>query len=111
MKTIKDTVNFIKKMRKLIDDNRYKFADRNYNGVNYVDILMNDFAITPIEAICHIKKLNTHFWIPDRKPLYSNAGAFVFKKPINQVMAYIKLKIESDDNGEMLVVISFHRDY
>jgi len=67
--------------------------------------------ITPEEAIKQVSYLNQHLWIRDKSPQYGKTGAYVFKKPINDVRAYIKLKIEEDEIGDILLVISFHEDY
>lgn len=46
----------------------------------------------------------------DDMPSYHQKGSLVFKRDVEGVKAYIKLKIEMGNNGEELVVISFHRD-
>jgi len=108
---IKEVTNFIKKMRRLIHDNSYTFENRDYDGLDYATILLQDFMITPDEAIDIIRNLNIHSWENDKKPSYSNSGAYVFKRDVNGIKAYIKLKIEENNEGELLVIISFHEDY
>ena len=101
---------FLKKMRRLVNQNKKRFVMKR-DGRYYYDILLEDFGITDKKAWEHIKNLNEHFLWNDGKPSYSNSYAFVFKKPINGVMAYIKVKIEEGRNGEEVVCISFHQDY
>ena len=45
------------------------------------------------------------------RPYYYGSGALIFKKKINENMAYIKLKIEIGNFGEETVCLSFHKSY
>lgn len=81
------------------------------DGTYYYETLLEDFGITDKEAWYHIKNLNEHFLCNDDLPNYSNSDAFVFKKLINGVEVYIKVKIEEGKYGEEVVCISFHRVY
>ena len=87
------------------------FEPRSYRGKDYVTVLLEDFGITPDDAIKHVRNLSNHLWVNDEMPNYRSSEAYVFKKLINNVEAYIKLKIEEKQNEEILVVISFHKDY
>ncbi len=111
MIVIKDTIDFIKKMRRLIKDGKYVFVQRSYDGRDYLTVLVEDFSITLEAALEQISYLNQHSWVKDAMPDYKSTGAYIFKKVINGTMAYIKLKIEANQEDELLVVISFHRDY
>ena len=81
-------------MRRLIREDRYLFENRTYDGLDYVAVLLEDFMITPDEAIEHLKTLNSNMWVLDNMPDYKSSGAFIFKKTINKVLAYIKLNID-----------------
>ncbi len=107
-----EVIYFIKKVRNLIKDNKYVFDDKDYgNDKTYDMILLEHFGITPNEAISHIKTLNYHLWVNDEKPDYlKDSNAFVFNKRVNNVEAYIKLEIEENKYGELLVIWSFHKD-
>ncbi len=101
---------FLKKMRKLINNGNNRFVMKRY-GKYYYEILIEDFGISDKMAWEYIKNLNPHFLWVDAKPNYNDSDAFVFKRLINGVMAYIKVKIEEGKDGEEVVCISFHRDY
>ena len=101
---------FLKKIRRLINNGNKRFVMKR-DGRYYYDILIEDFGISDKKAWEYIKNLNEHFLWQDMKPNYTNSDAFVFKRTINGVMAYIKVKIEEGKDGEEVVCISFHRDY
>lgn len=94
----------------MIYNNKYRFEPRTYNGKDYVQVLLEDFGITPAEAIKIIQYLKPQTFHIDDMPSYHQKGSVVFKRDVEGVKAYIKLKIEMGNNGEELVVISFHRD-
>ena len=101
---------FLKKMRRLINEGNRRFVMKR-DGRYYYNILIEDFGISDTKAWEYIKTLNEHFLWVDMKPNYTDSSAFIFKRLINGVMAYIKVKIEEGENGEEVVCISFHRDY
>ena len=49
----------------------------------------------------------------DPKPSYSKKldDALLFKKQINGILVYIKIKIEIENDNEMAVCLSFHKDW
>lgn len=57
--------------------------------------------------------LNKNFWFMDPKPSYSKKldDALLFKKQINGILVYIKIKIEIENDNEMAVCLSFHKDW
>ena len=111
MIAIREVINFIKTIRRLIAEGRYEFVPRDYSGKDYIVVLLEDFMITPEEAVDHLKTLTPHMWKIDDKPNYFGTGCYIFKKQINGAKAYIKLKVENDVDGDILVIISFHKDH
>lgn len=95
-------------MKKLIKEKKRKFQTRKNR--DYVAELA-ELGISEEEAWEQILYLNFGDLINDWKPSYSRIGeSLVFKKKVNGVMTYIKLKIEIDDNVEKTVCMSFHKD-
>ncbi len=92
-------------MKKLIREGKMKFedrADRDYQK----DLF--EIGITEHEAwFKHIIYLRAYDYIPDYRPYYRSGGdALIFKKSINGIIVYIKLKLEEGKT----VCLSFHRD-
>lgn len=104
-----DQLKILSKMKKLIKLGKRRFQirrDRDY----LKDLL--ELGISESEAWDIILGLNKHFYFNDPKPsYYKNTDTLIFKKQINGIIAYIKLKIENNNNQEEIVVcISFHED-
>lgn len=77
---------------------------------DYLNDLLN-LGITPLEAWEHILSLNKHLYFVDPKPNYFKDGkSLTFKKYINGKIAYIKIRVEKDDNDDEVVCLSFHED-
>lgn len=102
-------IQLFSRMKKLINQNKRRFQprkDRDY----VLDLL--DIGITEEEAWECILRLNKNFFFIDPKPSYSSdENSLIFKREINEVNAYIKLKIENNSGEEETVCLSFHRDY
>lgn len=96
-------------MKKLIKLGKRRFQIRKDR--DYLQDLL-ELGISESEAWNIILELNKHFYFNDPKPLYyKNTDTLIFKKQINGIIAYIKLKIEDNNNREEIVVcISFHED-
>ncbi|MDD3957424.1 MAG: hypothetical protein PHW40_03395 [Candidatus Izemoplasmatales bacterium] len=105
-------VTFLTRTKRLIRLGRCRFESRQYpDGRDYLTVLTEDFMITVAHAWEQISRLTQHLVVCDGKPDYEkDADTYVFKKTINSVVAYIKIKIEHDSHGEVVVVISFHKD-
>lgn len=103
-----EQIKLLNKMKKLIRDGKRRFelrGDRDY----ILDLL--DLGITEEKAWGEILLLNAYFYVVDYKPSYKkSSNSLVFKKEINHIMAYIKLKIEIGNDEEIVVCLSFHRD-
>ncbi len=95
------------KMKKLINQNKRRFIVRN-DGTDYVADLL-ELGLSEEEAWREILYLNNYFYYPDPRPIYASSGALTFKKQINGIEAYIKLKIEDNGYGEETVCLSFHK--
>lgn len=97
------------KVKKLIKEGKRRFANRPDR--DYVEELL-DFGLTEELAWNKILELNKHFYFPDPKPSYATNGeaALTFKKTINGLIAYIKIKVEKSKDGEETVCLSFHKD-
>lgn len=106
-----EQIMLLSKMKKLIIKNKRRFAIRN-DGTDYISDLA-ELGLTEDEAWNEILKLNNYFYYPDPRPYYYyyGSGALIFKKKINENMAYIKLKIEIGNFGEETVCLSFHKSY
>lgn len=103
-----EEIKELSKMKKLIAVGKRKFQvrpDRDY----LQDLL--EFGITEEEAWNWIITLNSNYYLADTRPLYYGGGnALLFKRDINGIIAYIKLIIRNEVNGEEVVCLSFHRD-
>lgn len=101
---------YLAKMKGLVRQGLCRFETRKDRDI--LNCLM-DIGITLDEAWTHILQLKPAFYVPDLKPNYAKNGddALVFKKPINECIVYIKLKIEERDSKEETVCISFHKDH
>lgn len=104
-----EQLKILSKMKKLIKLGKRRFQIRKDR--DYLQDLL-ELGISESEASNIILELNKHFYFNDPKPLYyKNTDTLIFKKQINGVVAYIKLKIEKNNNQEEIVVcISFHED-
>lgn len=104
-----EQIMLLSKMKKLIIKNKRRFAIRN-DETDYISDLA-ELGLTEDEAWNEILKLNNYFYYPDTRPYYYGSGALIFKKKINENIAYIKLKIEIGNFGEETVCLSFHKSY
>ena len=96
------------KMRKLIKNGNRRFEQRSDR--DYMEDLM-EFGIGVEEAWNYVYSLNYHYYFADPKPnYYKDNKALVFKREINGIMAYIKIKMEIRDDNEEVVCLSFHKD-
>ncbi|MBP3635029.1 MAG: hypothetical protein J6J17_01030 [Bacilli bacterium] len=102
-----EQIRLFSKMKKLINQKKKRFLVRN-DGTDYVADLL-ELGISEEEAWREILNLNNYFYYPDPKPYYYGSGALTFKKQINGLDTYIKLKIEDNGDGEETVCLSFHR--
>lgn len=100
----------LSEIKKLVVQKRRKFKQRK--DCDYVQDLL-EIGITEEEAWNQVLYLNKNFWFVDPKPSYSKktGDALLFKKQINGVLVYIKLKIEIENDSEMAVCLSFHKDW
>lgn len=97
-------------MKKLIKSGKCKFCEER-NDRDYLEDLA-DFCLSEDEAWNIILGLNCHFYHPDSLPNYSQSeNSLVFKRPINGLVAYIKLILDYDEDGELVVCMSFHIDW
>lgn len=102
-----DQQKYLDRIKKLISEGKRRFEQRKDR--DYLEDLF-ELGITKEEAWDYILRLNFHFYFPDPKPSYHvGQKGLTFKRPINGVMAYIKVKIEGYDDEEV-VCISFHKD-
>ncbi|WP_340673078.1 hypothetical protein [Brevibacillus agri] len=101
-------------MKQLILEGKKHFVRRNRQGKNYLQQFL-DMNLTSIDAAweCIVNDLNhTHYHSGPMHDHQDGPGSplvvWVFKMEINGVIAYIKLKIET--NGRGCVCLSFHED-
>lgn len=100
----------LSKMKRLIKNKRCRFEkrkDRDYNDDLY------EIGITEHDAwYKHIIYLQEANYVIDYKPIYyKDKNSLVFKKRINNIIVYIKLKIEiNKETNEECVCLSFHKD-
>ena len=95
------------RMKILVYQKKRRFQIRKDR--NYKDELAK-IGITVEDAWNHILSLNANFYYPDSKMLYRQSkDTLIFKKIINNMLVYIKLKLETD-NEEEVVCLSFHKD-
>ena len=103
----KEQLKLLSKMKKLIMAGNRRFQVRKDR--DYLKALA-EIGISEEEAWNnYILSLNINFYIPDKKPNYSRGNeALTFLRKINGKDAYIKLKIEQNNNTEETVCLSFH---
>ena len=102
-----DQIKELNKIKKLIKEGKRRFELRTDR--NYIDDL-NNLDIKPHDAWQHILSLNKNlYFIDTRYDLKKDNKALTFKKNINKKIAYIKIKIEYNNNEEV-VCLSFHED-
>jgi len=108
-----DIVNFLRKLRELIKNGNKRFAYRIYpDGRDYLQVLSEDFNITIDQAWRIIYDLKPQLEYLDEFPEDKKDGwTKVFKLKVNNVDAYIKVKIETKETKELIVCISFHKDF
>ena len=96
------------RMKLLVYQHKRRFQIRKDR--NYKDELAK-IGITVNDAWNHILSLNSNFYYPDTKMSYRQSkDTLIFKKTINNILVYIKLKIEKKENDEEVVCLSFHKD-
>lgn len=100
----------LSEIKKLVKLGKRKFAQRK--DCDYLQDLL-EIGITEEEAWNQVLYLNKNFWFIDPKPSYSKKSddALLFKKQINGILVYIKIKIEIENDNEMAVCLSFHKDW
>ena len=97
------------KMKKLIREGKRKFSDRKDRDI-IKDLLELDLTVDDAWNI--ILGLNQNFYYIDTKPFYLQSNnSLTFKRKIKEKDVYIKLLLEKDINGEIVVCLSFHKDY
>lgn len=100
-------LKLLSKMKNLISNGQRRFEGRKDR--DYLEDLL-EIGITPEEAWKVILELNKNFYFPDPKPNYLVEGeSLTFKREINGVLAYIKIKIDNNREDEV-VCLSFHKD-
>lgn len=101
-----EQLRLLNKMKNLIRQGKMRFEDRRSDRDYQADLF--EIGITEEEAwFKHILYLSAFYYIPDYRPTYNKTGdALTFKKNINNIDVYIKLKIEEDET----VCLSFHKD-
>lgn len=99
----------LNEMKKLIRKGKRRFADRSDRDI------VSDLAelgLTPEDAWNIILGLNSNFYFVDSKPYYLQSNNLLtFKRKIRKINVYIKLLLEKNINNEIVVCLSFHRDY
>ena len=102
-----DQLRILTKMKRLIKNGNRRFQMRKDR--DYIQDLL-ELGIDEVEAWDIILTLNNHFYFKDPKPTYyKNKDTLIFKRKVNGVLTYIKLKIETK-NKEETVCLSFHKD-
>lgn len=101
-------VKYLGYIKNLVYQEKRRFEVRSDR--DYLNDLLN-LGITPLEAWNHILSLNKNLYFVDPKPNYFKDGkSLTFKKYINGKIAYIKIRVEKDDNDDEVVCLSFHED-
>ncbi len=96
----------LSRMKELITLGKRRFQNRPDR--DYLSDLV-ELGISEEEAWNYILLLNKNFYFYDTMPSYYNTKALTFKRKINGINTYIKLKIEKN-NDEEVVCLSFHKD-
>ena len=100
-------IKLLNKMKRLIRIGHKRFKERKDRDYKYN---LYKLFLTEEDVWNHILSLNTNLYFIDPKPNYlKDKNTLVFKKVINKVKGYIKLKIEII-NGEEVICWSFHKD-
>lgn len=103
-----EQIRQLSEFKKLIVQGKRKFELRKDR--NYLEDLL-EIGLTIEEAWNQILHLNINNYFFDYKPIYkSDPNVLIFKKEINKLLVYIKLKKEINSTGEIVVCLSFHVD-
>ena len=104
-----EQLRLLSKMKKLVKEGKRRFQVRRDR--DYLASLL-EIGISEGEAWEYVLGLNKNFYVPDTKPNYSVTGeALIFKRLVNGTQAYIKLKVEQDNEGmDETVCLSFHKN-
>ena len=96
-------------IKKLVKSGKRRFEQRK--DCDYLQELL-EIGITEEEAWNQVLCLSKNFWFIDPKPSYYKRSddALLFKKIINGILVYIKIKIEIEKDSKMAVCLSFHKD-
>ncbi len=99
-------IKLLNKMKKLITNGKCRFKiRRNRDTVSDITSL----GISVEEAWNIISELNCNFYYFDARPVYGQSkNSLTFLRTINSQDVYIKLVLEEDEDGEVVVCWSFH---
>ncbi|MCV2231563.1 hypothetical protein [Paracholeplasma manati] len=101
-----ETVTFLTKAKKLITHKKRSVAAR----ADFIQNLALIGILNIDEIWHHILSLTKFQRLVDYKPAYDGGQeAYIFIKNIHGEDIYIKLKIEIQNNEEILVCLSFHK--
>jgi len=74
-------------------------------------VLFNDFGISILEALQVILSLTKHdYFVDPLMDAYKTQDTCCFKREVHGVLAYIKIQIVQNKEGEEAVVLSFHQN-
>lgn len=102
-------IGLYNKMIKLIKLKRYTIMQRDDRKIldDLFELDLDEDGMWTIIGSLLIKG-----FYKDRNPYHTNKeNTLIFKKKYKSNLIYIKVKIIKDNNGDMLVLISFHKDY
>ena len=104
-----EQLRLLSKMKKLINSGNRRFQVRKDR--DYVQDLL-EIGISESQAWMIMLELNKNFYFNDPKPsYYKSTDTLLFKKQINGIITYIKLKLEKNkEKQEETVCLSFHKD-
>ncbi len=101
----KDIISFLNKMKRLVSEGRFQFVDRkkNLDSLAKYGLTIKDLKHTLFD-LC----VKDYYAGPKSDDDFSLGEIWEFIKRIETIDFYIKLKLEEEENGEIIVCISFH---
>lgn len=105
---ISDINEFLEKAKKLITDGEYSFIPRRKN---MQDLAKYGLTITAAKDEIVDLDVEDYYKGPKKDLDPSRPGdIWEFKKDIGGIIFYVKLKIDNENNQEILKCIGFHKD-
>ncbi len=103
----KEIVQFLEKMKLLISQGNYSFVKRDKN-IQF--LAENGWTIVDIKSFLLQLTIKDFYEGPVSDLDYSLGEIWIFKSRFEGQLLYIKLKLKRKENGEIILILSFHEN-